>query len=479
MRNDNLTRSIRPIDSPIRPRNFLRIAPPTRQPLRADRSILPWFATPRWDALLCLIYLLAAIAPLLILHTLALDGDDSRTTQIGINCAVIGFTLLSMQFILTARLPWIEAPFGLDLILYFHRVMAFVIVALLGAHPLLIASSEGWQLINRFHATWCIWLGRGAVLLIIAQIGAAMFRRILRLPYEYWRHAHNAVAFPILGMGFIHGLFVGEKLNTTGGMIVWTAPPVIALAAWLYARAIRPHFLARRPFEVQSVKLEAPRVWTVTLTPPAGQPFYFLPGQFQFLRLIDSELPGQEHPFSIASSAARPDKIRLTIKACGDFTRLIEQIRVGDRAIVHGPFGRFSHELHPEERNLVFIAGGVGITPLISMLRTMHDRSESRRVTLIYANRTLDDILFSPELIALESAQAPLLKVIHVLSQPAPWWTGKTGRVDVDRIDQWCRGLHDKAFFICCPPEVNRALVKALRDHGVSPQRLHCDSFSL
>jgi ferredoxin-NADP reductase len=287
------------------------------------------------------------------------------------------------------------------------------------------------------------------------------------------------LAVAILELGFAHAVRTGDDLHGPLGLTLIGLPLGVALAALLYSRVIRPLLLARRTFRVQSVRPEAPRVWTVTLQAPPGLPFRFLPGQFQFVRFLDSDVPAEEHPFTIASSPAAADRISLTIKSCGDFTNLIDQIRPGDRAIVHGPFGRFALDLHPDESHLVFVAGGVGITPLMSMLRAMRDRGQARRVTLVYASRTLDDVLFTPELIAMESAGRPALDVVYVLSEPPPWWSGEAGRVDVHRLAGWSGGLEEKSFYLCCPPPMNAALVRGLRRRGVSPRRIHCDYFSL
>jgi predicted ferric reductase len=446
----------------------------------AHRPALPWFATAAWGALLCAAYPLLAIAPLVVLNAMGGDADHSTVAHLGINCALVGFTLLSMQFVLTARLPWIEAPFGLDLILRFHRAMAIVIVALLCAHPLLLAAAESWHLLTRLHAHWYIWAGRITLFLLAAQVITALLRGAMRLSYERWRRTHNLVALSILALGFAHGVTAaGHDLANAGEVAMWAFAPTAGFATWLYARAIRPHLLARRAFRVQSVELEAPRVWTVTLDTPTGQPFRFSPGQFQFLRFVESKVPAEEHPFTIASSPSQAGRIGITIKACGNFTNLIHRIQVGDGATVHGPFGRFSHDFHPDEGHLVFVAGGVGITPLMSMLRAMRDRGESRQVTLIYASRELDDILFAPELIAMEAGQFPKLKVILVLSQAPSRWAGETGRVDVPRLEKWCQGLEDKAFYMCCPPQMNDELIRGLLKRGVSPRRIHCDYFSL
>jgi predicted ferric reductase len=444
-----------------------------------DRLVRPWFGRPVWGALLCAVYPLLAIAPAIALRLLNRDVDYATATALGVNCALVGFTLLSMQFLLTARLPWIEAPFGLDLILRFHRTMAIVIVALLCVHPMLIADDQGGRLLTGLHMPWCIWAGPIALILLLSVVSAAVFRSAMRLSYEWWRHAHSAIALAILALGFAHAVTTGEDLQNPAGLALWTAMSATGLAAWFYAHAIRPRLLARRAFRVHSISLEAPRVWTITLAAPAGRPFRFLPGQFQFLRFVESNVPAEEHPFSVASSPSRAQHISLTIKACGNFTNLIDRIHVGDRATVHGPFGRFSCDLHPDEGHLVFVAGGVGITPLMSMLRAMRDRRESRQVTLIYASRQVNDVLFAPELVAMERAQCPALKVIYVLSKPPTWWAGQTGRVDAQRLDQWCGGVEDKAFYLCCPPQMNAELIAGLRRNGVSPRRIHCDDFSL
>jgi predicted ferric reductase len=444
------------------------------------RQPLPWFAGAGWGALLCAVYPLLAVAPLVALHVLDPDPDHTLVTQLGVNCALVGFTLLSMQFLLTARLPWIEAPFGLYLVLRFHRAMALMIFALLCAHPVLVASGESWHLLTRFHVHLYIWAGRITLLFLAALVATALLRNVMRIPYERWRRMHNAIALAILALGFAHGLAAaGHDLNNDTELTIWAATPILAFAVWLYTHAVRPHLLARRTFRVQSVKLEAPRVWTVTLDAPIGRPFRFSPGQFQFVRFLDSKVPAEEHPFSIASSPSQAESISLTIKACGDFTNLIDRIQVGDCATVQGPFGRFSHDFHSDQRDLVFIAGGVGITPFMSMLRAMRDRRETRRVTLIYACRELDGVLFAPELLAMESCQLPALKAIVVLSQPPAWWTGETGRIDAKRLDEWCGGLEDKSFYLCCPPQMNIQLVRDLRRRRVSPRRIHCDYFSL
>ena len=446
---------------------------------RGGRVTVPWFAKSGWGIVLCAAYPILAVGPMICVNLLRHEAGHALGTMLAINCALAGFSLLSLQFVLTARFSWLEAPFGLDVVLRFHRAMALAIVALLCAHPLILGGTQGWALLIRPRTHWYLWAGRIALILLTAQVAMALFRMAMRLSYERWRWVHNVLAVAILELGFAHAMRTGDDLHGTLGLMVIGVPLGVALAALLYSRVVRPLLLARRAFRVQSVRSETPGVWTVTLQPPPGLPFRFLPGQFQFVRFLDSDVPAEEHPFTIASSPTAADRISLTIKACGNFTNLIDQILPGERAIVHGPFGRFSHELHPDQTHLVFVAGGVGITPLMSMLRAMRAHGDTRRVTLVYASRTLDDILFTSELIAMESDGRPALDVVHVLSDPPPWWSGQAGRVDVHRLAGWSGGLEEKSFYLCCPPPMSAALVRGLRRRGVSPKRIHCDYFSL
>jgi predicted ferric reductase len=439
----------------------------------------PWFASTAWGALLCAAYPLLILTPLTAFAVLSPRSHRAPAAELGAACALVAFPILALQFVFAARLRWVEAPFGLDVLFRFHRAMAFVAVGLLCLHPLLLASDVGWTLLTRWQARWPLWAGRLALLLLFAHVAAAMFRRTLRLRYETWRRLHNAVALLLLGLAFLHSSMLGGDFASLAARAAWAALLLVAFGAWCYGRVVRPRLLRRAPYRVVSVTREAPRVWTVALEPPAGRPLNYAPGQFQFLRLHGGTVPDEEHPFSIASSPSPDGLICLTIKESGDFTATVGRLKPGDLATVHGPFGRFSHVFHPGADDLVFVAAGVGITPLMSMLRHLRDRREARRVLLVYANRGAADIVFRGELEAIQSGGFPALETVHVLSQPPADWDGPTGRLDTEALRLLCGGFYGKTFFICCPPIMAAALIRGLRGAGVRPERIHADYFGL
>jgi len=456
----------------------VRIAPLARGYAAEADSPPPRLAGKAWGVFLVTLYPLLAAAPLVILASLNRVSDHLRTAEVGADCAVVGLTILTLQFVITARLSWVEAPFGLDVLMVFHRAMALVATALLCVHPLLVASEGRWSLLTGLSVHWEIWVGRLAFALLLLQVILGRSRRIIRLRHEQWRRLHNSIALALVTAGFVHSWAAGDDMHG-GGLFVWGAMIAVAFGFWFYSRVARPRLQLRHPFRVIGVQPEAPHVWTLTLEPHGDRAFRFAPGQFQFLRLHGAAVPSEEHPFTIASSPARSGRISLTIKECGDYTAAIGSVRPGDRATVHGPFGRFSHTLHPEERDLVFVAGGVGITPLMSMLRFMHARRESHRVLLVYASRSAPDMLFSKELEAMQAGEYPVLKVGHVLANALPSWAGETGRLDADRLVGLCGGTEGKAFYLCCPPPMTASLIRGLQGKGVSARRIHTDYFSL
>lgn len=439
----------------------------------------PWFAGVAWGVLLCALYPLLIMTPLAVFAVASPNSKHALIAEMGVNCAVVAFTILALQFVISARLCWVEAPFGLDVLLRFHRAMAMVAMGLLCIHPLLVTSDEGWGLLTSWRAHWPIWAGRLALLFLFAHAAAATCRRIVRMRYETWRHLHNVVAFLLLGLAFLHSLALGEDFENKTARVVWVALPAVAWSAWFYGRLARPWLLARNSYRVVSIASEAPQVWTLTLEPPLNRPLHHAPGQFQFLRPHGSSVLAEEHPFSIASSPSPDGLISLTIKEVGDFTSTVGRIKPGDLAAIHGPFGRFSHVFHSNDDDLVFVAAGIGITPLMSMLRYMRDGRDSRRVLLFYANRGTADIAFRSELQSIESGGFPALITTHILSRPPDDWVGPSGRLDTECLRSLCGGFSGKAFFICCPPIMASGLIRGLRKSGVGPGRIHADYFGL
>ncbi len=193
------------------------------------------------------------------------------------------------------------------------------------------------------------------------------------------------------------------------------------------------------------------------------------------LSLLHNGRRAEPHPFTISSSPTSGD-LSVSVKAVGDFTSTVKDATPADGAIVDMPYGTFSF-LNYDAPNLVFIAGGIGITPFISMLRYMVDKKLERNVILIWGNKTEKDIAFKAELVQMDAAM-PSLRIIHVLSNQ-PEWPGEKGYVTAGLLRKHLEGIENPQIFVCGPPVMMTKVVGALKQVGVPKERIHFERFAL
>lgn len=430
--------------------------------------------------LFVVLYAVILSLPLIIAGLTPPTEADPFLRQLGKSFALVAATILAMQAVLAGRLRTITRHYGLDMVLRFHKSMAVLAVVLLLAHPFLLAAGSGsWGLVTSLDMPWYIWLGRIALLLLLVQGVTSLFQRQL-LDYQVWRVIHNQAPI-ILGLAFVHSWLVGSDFTASSMQLLWVLIFGSAVVVYALHKFIWPMARKRKPWTVKSVNQETHDVWTLELEPPEGvEPLKYAPGQFRFLTLYrgDGRYDGEEHHFTISSSPTTGPTHTSTIKNAGDFTATIGDTKPGDRAVIQGPYGHFSHVLDPPADRYLFIAGGIGITPLMSMLRYMRDTGSEARVVLLYGNTTEADIVFRGELDSMVDAQRPPLRVVHVLSEED--WEGETGQIDRGLIARHVSDeLSDWSVYLCGPAEMMQALAPELVEMGVSEGNLHSERFWL
>lgn len=429
------------------------------------------------------LYVGIVLIPLFLRTAFRPNSFFTVTHEIGRNFALIGFTILLLQIVLAGRFKWITKPFGLDIVIRFHNYMALFATSILMLHPILIAYGGGrWKLMYSLDVEWYIWAGRITLIILVIHVVMSLFQAALRITFETWRLTHDVLAPLILIGAFIHVWNVGDYIQAFPARLFWCTIFGVSLLLLLYHRGVRPFLIARSPYKVQEVVRETSDVWTIKLVPPEGKKrFDFKPGQFQFITFRRGRgLPEEEHHWTISSSPTEQGTVSATIKELGDFTATIGQTRKGDMADIHAPFGRFSYVFHPKEKGLVFFAGGIGITPFMSMLLHMKDVRSERNVVLLYGNKTQDEIVFYKKLSEIEQGGFPRLKVIHVLENPGKQWKGETGFIDRKKIMRMCKnGFVKNGYYICGPPVFIDKIMKTLRDLDIPPNCIHHEIFSL
>lgn len=427
-------------------------------------------------------YLVIILFPLLILLFYPPTPNEQRSFWLEFSVALgfIGLAMMAMQFALTARINRVEASYGIDLILQFHRYTSIVAFFFIIAHPviLFIDNPETLQLLNFLQAPWRARAAVIATLALMLLIITSIWRKRLNIPYEPWRTAHGIFAVIAVGFGLGHALGVSNYLGLFWKGVIWTGIAVAAVWLLIYVRLIKPWFMLKKPYLVETVVQERGDVWNLVLRPRGHEGMRFQPGQFAWITLQISPFRMREHPFSIASSAEHPESIEFGIKAVGDFTNTIKDVKPGTKAYLDGPYGVFTTDRYENTAGFVFIAGGIGITPILSMVVTLAERNDERPLLLIYASKTWEDVTYREQLEALKDKLD--LTIVHVLRKPPEDWSGETGYVDKELLQRYIpKRPATRNYFICAAPKMMDAVEVVLHELGAPVTNVHMEHYNL
>jgi len=242
----------------------------------------------------------------------------------------------------------------------------------------------------------------------------------------------------------------------------------------------RPRAQARRmPVRCVQVIDETADVKTFRFTALAEGRLEYLPGQFVTLELpIGDDIVRRS--YTIASSPARPNVLEVTVKRVpgGRVSNwLHDNLNVGAQLTISGPLGAFGCQSTPTSDKLLFIAGGSGITPVMSMSRYLHDVADPRDVVFLYSARTERDLIFRDEL-AFLAARHPRFRPIFTLTKAgSPAWPGLRGRISARLLEDAVPDFRERTVFLCGPTPFMDTVKGALLEAEFPMANFHAESF--
>lgn len=205
-------------------------------------------------------------------------------------------------------------------------------------------------------------------------------------------------------------------------------------------------------------------------------------GQFATIRVFHDGTWSEPHPFTLSCSPG-DQALRMTIKKSGGFTSMIPNLAPGTPIQCAGPFGKFCVGIE-EKPHIVLLAGGVGITPFLSVLRQFKESGAKNEVVLFWSNKTIEDAFAASELEAL--AATLQLRVVHVLTRVPPEELPKppahssifyeSGRLDSAMIRRHL-AWDDAAYYVCGPPPMQEAVLEALSQCGIDNDAIQKEAF--
>ncbi len=429
-----------------------------------------------------ILYLQVMALPLLV--GLLSPGDAAGrpwASQLTSALGYCGLTIVLLELALVSKIRWISGLFGQDALLRFHRRMGILGVVLLVLHAVL-ALMGGYPLswlnpLNPESPGPMRW-GVVSTLFLLVLVGLSLTRRTLRLSYEMWEVSHGALADLALAAAFVHALLFGTYAQQRPMAILLQVYAATALALRIWFRFVRPAMLWFKPWVVLRNTAERGASRTLLLKPLGHPGFTFEPGQFAWLITGSTPFHWDRHPISMSSAA--PDEtgheIAFTIKDLGDWSGgVVPLIAPGQRVWVDGPHGVFTAD-RQQGAGYVFIAGGSGIGPLFSMVRTLSARGDARPLLLIFGCRTPESITFREEIEQLRLSHN--LKVVYVVENAPPDWTGERGQVNGALLRKHLPPKFARyQFFVCGPEAMMDAVEKDLGELGVPADHVQTERF--
>ncbi len=425
-----------------------------------------------------LVYLLFVLAPLFALLTGSFPPARDFWTEFSVAIGYSGLAMMGLQFGLTGRFRYVTNPWGEDVIYHFHRQISLVAVALVVLHPIILFMLRPGRLamLNFFQTTWRVRFGTGSLYLLIILVAMSLWRTRLRIRYEAWHLSHIALAVAAITTGLLHMVGFGRYLVDPRKRALWIGLVIFWIGLLLYVRIVKPLFMLRRPYLVAEVRRERGDTSTLVMQPDGHSGLRFSPGQFAWLTVWGSPFKITGHPFSFSSSAATADgHVEMSIRNLGDFTSAVSEVPVGTRVYLDGPYGAFT--VGEPGHTHVLIAGGIGITPMMSMMRTFADLGDRRTVILLYGNRDWESITFREELETLKARLS--LTIVHVLQDPPRGWTGERGFITAEMLARHLPLPYaNHEYFICGPDVMMDAIESAVKGLGVPLSRYHSERYS-
>jgi predicted ferric reductase len=431
-------------------------------------------------------YLLLLLLPFLATFALAMDAKGWYIATLSFinTLAIMAFFV---QFSLGSRLKQIPLFANIDWSMARHKQVGQWLGVIFMLHPVfilaprfMVSSSDGVTAVIEVITAPSMLTGILAWVAMLVWILMSIFKDRLPMRYETWRKTHALGFIAIAILATLHITHVGRHGQFDPQFnAIWWALCGASVAMVLYNYLIKPALLKRTPFKLIGVEQVSSRDWQVTIERPEGCRFEFEPGQFVWLNTSGSAFSMSDHPFSITSSTGTLPKLSFIIRELGDYTSNLDKLELGQDVFIDGPYGSMSLSDAKKAPGVALIAGGAGIGPMLSLLRGLAERQDSRPIRLIYGNNSCDQMVLLDEIQALEN-QMPNFKLQRVCMQPSDLPDVYNGvideacikaSIDDDTAEQW-------AVFLCGPAPMITAVKRSLKALKIPRHQIHYEQLS-
>jgi predicted ferric reductase len=378
---------------------------------------------------------------------------------------------MATSIILTSRLPFLEKLFrGLNHVYIKHHLIGSVSFILLLIHPLVLAirylqfsTADAARFLLPSLALWPKALGNISLGIMMILLFITFY---LAWRYRTWKFSHRFLVLAFF-LAFLHTSFITSDTSANIYLKAYLLGlGALAFIAYGYRLLVEFGHYNKLAYIVSGTRPLSADVLEISLK-PVSTPIQYEPGQFAFLSVQEKPFSNEEHPYSFVS---KPDdtEIKFAIKAFGEYTKSLTNLKIGSLVFIEGPYGTFGQGENLAERE-IWIAGGIGITPFASIARDW--KRNGRQADLYMCSKTPGDTIYLPELTGLTQYNTAL-KVI-------PYYSVKDGRLSANKVEELSGPLTNRQIYICGPVALMQSLRKQFILKGVKDSDIHSEEFNL
>jgi len=422
------------------------------------------------------------IAALPVLRRLQLHGLADMNTTYGIfsalgeSAGLVALSLYAMNFMLSTRLRVFERLFGgLNKAYNAHHIIGGLALIFMLAHPLLLAMRYAPDAMKDAAMFLLPTLGPApdwpknfGIMTLTVTVTLLIITFYANWKHETWLATHRWIGLGLLLAG-LHVYLIPSDTAVDGLLRCYMLTLIgIGLLAYTYRTLLGQILVRRKHMAVKAVEPLTDQALRIRLAPrDPKEALAFRPGQFVFIRFLQPGIANQFHPFSITVRPGSPE-INLIVKTLGDFTTSLRQLQPGTLAEIEGAFGSFSSQARGPQ---IWIAGGIGITPFLSMAKSL---GPNARVELFYVVDTDNDLVEYQELLAIAARIPESLHLTIYLTKQM------RGRITAEYINQHSSGgIGQKHVLLCGPQSMMDGMGRQLRQLGIAKDHIHTEEFAL